>query len=317
MSLNNIKYDFVINEAPQAQEEQIRGEEPVITIEEATATPAPAPRSRRRWLRRVLWGIGTLVAIVALYAGHRAWDYYYNIGVPVSVSPSENVAKLQQKSVQPGSAARRGVQLSQDSVLGVALNFYDVSGLSATLTLDEPDTTDVSVMLYSRSADHTPTGAFIGSLVIDGKQLSSGTERLGYCGMAGGRVVIGIGRSERVRDYCEEQGGSFFRQFLLLSDGVVPARFFLHGKVERRALGRMADDRLFYIETRHRETLWDFADALREYGFVDAVYITGGTAPSYYRDADGARHLIGDPQQYDPKHAHGTVPWLVFKKGGK
>ena len=48
---------------------------------------------------------------------------------------------------------------------------------------------------------------------------------------------------------------------------------FLHGKVERRAIGRI-DNQLKYIATRHKETLWDFADALREYGFIDAIYFS-------------------------------------------
>ena len=45
--------------------------------------------------------------------------------------------------------------------------------------------------------------------------------------------------------------------------------------VEQQAIGRI-DDQLYFIATRHKETLWDFADALREYGFIDAIYITGG-----------------------------------------
>ena len=35
----------------------------------------------------------------------------------------------------------------------------------------------------------------------------------------------------------------------------IPAKFQLHGKVERRALARTSDDHLYYIETRHPETL--------------------------------------------------------------
>lgn len=81
---------------------------------------------------------------------------------------------------------------------------------------------------------------------LQGKELRSDVSRLGYCGMANGNIVIGVSRSDRVKDYCEERGGSFFRQFILLSGGVVPSRFYLHGKVERRAIGRMADDHLYY-----------------------------------------------------------------------
>lgn len=54
--------------------------------------------------------------------------------------------------------------------------------------------------------------------------------------MLGSNTVIGISRSEKVRDYVLENGGSFFRQFILVSNGVIPTRFYLRGKVERRAV---------------------------------------------------------------------------------
>ena len=95
----------------------------------------------------------------------------------------------------------------------------------------------------------------------------SDTHRLGYMAMLGNNSVIGISRSEKVKDFVEERGGSFFRQFILVSDGTIPSRFFLHGKVERRAIGRIGDQ-LYFIATRHKETLWDFADALRELLFL-------------------------------------------------
>ncbi|MFW5477146.1 MAG: hypothetical protein ACOCPE_10255 [Segatella copri] len=87
-----------------------------------------------------------------------------------------------------------------------------------------------------RSADHTSTNEYLGSLVMNGKELASDVSRLGYCAMANGNIVLGISRSDKVKDYVEERGGSFFRQFILVSDGVLPAKFQLHGKVELRAL---------------------------------------------------------------------------------
>ena len=103
------------------------------------------------------------------------------------------------------------------------------------------------------------------------------------------------------------------RQFILVSDGAIPSRFFLHGKVESRAIGRIGDQ-LYFIATRHKETLWDFADALREYGFIDAIYITGGTDHCYCRNKAGNRHDIGDTSDYPHTKWKGIVPWLVFKK---
>ena len=130
--------------------------------------------------------------------------------------------------------------------------------------------------------------------------------------MLGGNSVIGISRSEKVKDFVQDRGGSFFRQFILVSDGAIPSRFFLHGKVERRAIGRIGDQ-LYFIATRHKETLWDFADALREYGFIDAIYITGGTDYVFYRNKDGVRHDIGDSADYPHTKWKDVIPWLVFK----
>ena len=202
--------------------------------------------------------------------------------------------------------------MTSDSILGVAMDFYAIHGLKASIEFEEPDTADTSVYLYCRSADHKADSTYIGSLVVNGEERQSDTHRLAYMAMLGGNSVIGISRSEKVKDFVQERGGSFFRQFILVSDGTIPGRFFLHGKVERRAIGRIGDQ-LYYIATRHKETLWDFADALREYGFIDAIYITGGADYVFCRDKNGIRHDIGDAADYPHTKWKDIVPWLVFR----
>lgn len=121
----------------------------------------------------------------------------------------------------------------------------------------------------------------------------------------------------RFDDMCEhmkERDGSYFRQFVLVSNGELPQRFFLHGKVERKALARTADDRLCIIATRHPETLWDFANALREYGYVDAVYLTGGNESGFYRAPDGTAYFTEKAAKYRTDKHHGVAPWLVLRK---
>ena len=254
-----------------------------------------------------LMAVGCVVA--AAFAGYHYWNHYYNIGISVSVTPEQNIAKLQ----QPVRHEAPEVVMTSDSIFGVAMDFYEIHGLKASIEFQEPDTADTSVYLYCRSADHKADSTYIGSLVADGKEYQSDTHRLGYMAMLGGNSVIGISRSEKVKDYVQERGGSFFRQFILVSDGTIPARFYLHGKVERRAIGRIGDQ-LYFIATRHKETLWDFADALREYGFIDAIYITGGADYVFYRSKDGVRHDIGDPADYPHEKWKGIIPWLVFRK---
>ena len=291
-------------------------EVPIIIIERDEQPQAKesvvkviAPSKKQKWLKRFLTLIAVGCLMIAVLAGYYFWNYYYNIGISVSVTPDQNIEKLQ----RPATQEKPEVVMTSDSILGVAMDFYAIHGLKASIEFEEPDTADTSVYLYCRSADHKADKTYIGSLVADGKEYQSDTHRLGYMAMLGNNSVIGISRSEKVKDYVQEHGGSFFRQFILVSDGAIPSRFFLHGKVERRAIGRI-DERLYYIATRHKETLWDFADALREYGFIDAIYITGGADYVFYRGNDGVRHDIGDPSEYPHSKWKGITPWLVFRR---
>ena len=291
-------------------------EVPIIIIErdeqpqsKEIVTKVVAPSKKQKWLKRFLAFAAVGCMIVAAIAGYYFWNYYYNIGVSVSVSPEQNIENLK----NPVKKETPEVVMTSDSILGVAMDFYAIHGLKASIEFEEPDTADTSVFLYSRCADHTADGRYLGSLVADGEEYQSDQTRLGYMAMADGNMVIGISRSEKVKDYVLEHGGSFFRQFILVSNGMIPSRFFLHGKVERRAIGRI-DNQLYYIATRHKETLWDFADALREYGFVDAIYITGGNGYVFYRDKEGIRHDIGDFADYPHEKWKEIIPWLVFRK---
>ena len=290
-------------------------EVPIIIIErdeqpqpQEVVTKAVAPSRKQKWLKRFLALVAIGCLMVAILAGYYFWNYNYNIGVSVSVTPEQNIEKLQ----KPAKQETPEVVMTSDSILGVAMDFYAINGLKASIQFEEPDTADTSVYLYCRSVDHKADSTYIGTLVVNGEERQSDTHRLGYMAMLGGNSVIGISRSEKVKDYVQEHGGSFFRQFILVSNGDIPGRFFLHGKVERRAIGRI-DDQLYFIATRHKETLWDFADALREYGFIDAIYITGGADYVFYRDKDGIRHNIGDSTDYPHKKWKGIIPWLVFK----
>ena len=308
---------IVIDETDESPVEQHDTETPVISIEsdeeEETSQPSSSHR-HSKWPVAVVSILLTAAICMMAAFGYRYYRRYINIGVPVSVTSKENIGKLELPSVDEMPE----VVKSSDSILGVAINMYQLIGLQAEITFTEPAVDDTDVYLYSRCCDQTSydpeTNRYLGSLVQNGKELQSDNSRLGYCAMANDNIVIGIARDEKVKDYCIEQKGSFFRQFILVSDGVLPGRFYLHGKVERRALARMGK-KLFYVESKGKETMWDFADALREYGFIDAIYITGGTDYCFYRTADGTAHDIGDKHKHPDGHkGKGIVPWVVFKK---
>ena len=169
------------------------GEAPIITIEhynvedERQLPPAVKKRSAlQTWSLRLLWFVSAAVLLVGLYAATRLYNYYYNLGVSISVSPTDNLRKLDHMRMENGPSE---VLLKRDSVLGVALDIYEWHNVKAELTLAEPDTADHNVLLYTRTADYTATGEYIGSLVVDGEEKQRDVSRLGYCALKNGHAV--------------------------------------------------------------------------------------------------------------------------------
>lgn len=312
---NQEKPVIIISDKPEPSDSLPEGETPTIIIERENDKEIlqTVQKPRKRWAWFV---VGALVAALICAAALGAYKYYrtyINIGIPVSCTCEQNIEKLQQPI---DTRIKPEVVMTSDSVLGVKLNFYELRGLKAEVSFIEPSPDDKSVYLYSRCADFDKNNEVMGSLVEQGKAIKNDVTRLGYCAMANDNVVIGVARSEDVKDYVIKQGGSFFRQFILVSNFNLPTKFHLHGKVERRAIGRLVGDHagLYYIESVYPETMYDFADALREYGFIDAIYITGGKAFSYYRTLDGKSHQIGYDRVFKRSKYRTQVPYVVFKK---
>lgn len=308
------KPKFIIEDNDNNAASQEILEEPIITIEsgeDIKNTPSTTTSRLQKWGRGIIWFVATIILVLSCYCAIRLYNYYYNIGVSVSLSPKDNIKKLD--SMQTPKEAST-VVLKTDSVLGVALDIYELHNVRAELSFQEPDTADHRVLLYTRTADYTSTGKYIGSLVIDGEEKQSDVSRLGYCAIEKGNMVIGISRFDDMREHMIERDGSYFRQFVLVSNGELPQRFSLHGKVERKAIARTADDRICVIATRHPETLWDFADALREYGYVDAIYLTGGNESGFYRAPDGTAYFTDKAAKYRTNKHHGVAPWLVLRE---
>lgn len=292
-------------------------DEPIITIEsvddvEQESPPTPEKKRTRwhKWSVGILWFVATVALVTVCYKAISLYIYYYGIGVSISVSPKDNIKKLDNMKVHSGASE---VVVKTDSVLGVALKIYELHNVKAELSLAEPDTADHSVLMYTRTADYTVTGKYLGSLVIDGEEKQADVSRLGYCAIEGGNMVIGVSRFDDMREHMIERDGSYFRQFVLVSNGELPRKFYLHGKVERKALARTTDDHLCIVETAHPETLWDFADALREYGYVDAIYLTGGNECGFYRAPNGTAHFTGNAAMYRTDKHHGVAPWLILR----
>ena len=89
--------------------------------------------------------------------------------------------------------------MSSDSILGVALNFYELRGLTGEISLEEPSENYKDVYFYSMCSDFTSydlaTNQYIGSLVMNGKGNAERREPSGLLRHGKRNVVIGIARN--------------------------------------------------------------------------------------------------------------------------
>lgn len=226
-----------------------------------------------------------------------------------------NISALSQ-SYSPTST---GTEMREDSILGVIMDIYSLDCLRASLEWQFPDTADYSLVMFMRSADYHPDGRSLGPVVVDGvgSAKKATDSRDGYVAISpSGKTVIGISSDDDIEKWTRQNKGDFFRQMVLLDDGELPRDFILRGKVERGAIASTVDGKLYYIVTRNKESMYDFADAMREYGFVDAIYMTGGNAYSFYRDTDGHSHTNSATLDKIRKYESNPLlqPLLVFRR---
>lgn len=289
-------------------------EESKEVVSSRNMSPPPANKSKlTRWQKTALAVIVALVLAICALAGLAYYDAHrwaVSFEYPLSRSSEQIIHDLNAnaqlltayRNQTTGSSptvqsSKFKVQSALDSIDGVTMRFFDLNGLKASIARTMPADSDSTVMLITQAWDYYYDNSkqyhYLGDFVDNGKQLASGTGKAGFVAITHNGWQMGIGQNDSIKDYVISQGGSMFRQFALVSSGQICLKqFALKGKVHRRALARKPGSvTAYYVETVHKESLYDFAEALADYGFIDAIYLTGadGTEPCY-RDATGTMH---------------------------
>jgi hypothetical protein len=259
--------------------------------------------------------LGVLVLLIGgIYVGKRdayrlRWAVHFDY--PVSRSSAEMIAELSNQAIDTTAS---GVTMAVDSINNVPFKLYQLHNLKVDFAIQAPADSDSTLCLAVHAWDYNFNDdkeyRHLGDYVYRGKDIALGNGRAGFVAVVGNRWLMGISPEDSVKDYVVAHGGSMFRQFALVSAGQICVKqFVLKGKVTRAALARMKGTNDYYfVETIHKESLYDFAEALADYGFIDAIYLTGGSnEDTFYRDLNGDIH--GKPNWKDK-------PWnlLLFKK---
>ena len=208
---------------------------------------------------------------------------------------------------EPEPEMTSGVEYTAEEVNDVYMYLFRLIDMSAEMTLDISEYKDSTECMIVQAADiRKDNGKFVGDFVLNGKKLSSGKRKKGYCAIVDGEVNIGVSEDDEVMNRCIAQGGSFFRQFPLVVDGVMQ-KSTVKGKSIRRALAKKGEQ-LYIVETEGRESMHDFAEALQDLGITNAISLLGGEA-SYM-------HWLQEGELYE-NYDLGKVTnrnFLVFKR---
>lgn len=255
----------------------------------------------RRWKIAAIFFATVLLALCTFFIGKHI---YYNNQFSRSRPDSEVLSQLATEM-----SGKAGVTMTLDEAMGVKMKIYTLEGLKAHFADTVPDYSDSTIFLITRSSDYRIKNGekqIIGDFIKEGVCLSESPWRAGFMVIKDGNAQIGISRSKKIRKEMIENKGSMFRQMALVSAGTrCDKQFILKGKVMRCAYARDIEGNLYFIETVEPETLYGFADALIEYGFIDAIYVTGGSQPDlFYRQPDGTLH-----GQYIDDKPHELIVW--------
>lgn len=150
------------------------------------------------------------------------------------------------------------------------------------------------VVFSTMAADvRADNGKIVGAFVLNGEPLAWGKSKKGYCAIIDGQITIGMADNSPLFEEATECGGHFFRQYPIVSNGVMVENA-PRGKSIRKALCEREGE-IFVAMTTTPESFHDFAQALADFGVRNAIYLVGSTSYGYWRDADGVKHAIYTP----------------------
>ena len=159
------------------------------------------------------------------------------------------------------------------------------------------DYSDTTVVYAAQAADvRADNGGIVGAFVLKGEPLAWGLSKKGYCASINGVVSVGVAGNSPLFEQATEQGGYFFRQYPLVSDGVIVENEPKGKSIRRGICDRRGE--IFMVETGSAESFHDFSQALVDLGVDQAVYLVGSSAYGWAVNESGDVYEFGDRNYY-------------------
>ena len=171
----------------------------------------------------------------------------------------------------------------RDTINDIPLDIYIPHNAVPELMVGVPDIHDKTIILTTQAADvRADNGKIVGAFVVNGKPLSWGLSKKGYCGIIDGELTVGVADNSPLFEEATEKGGYFFRQYPLVDNGVLVENE-PKGKSIRKALCERNGE-IMIVMTQTPESFHDFAQALVDMKIDNAIYTVGSNSYGYFRD---------------------------------
>lgn len=215
---------------------------------------------------------------------------------------------------QPDSLVPGYTEIKDTLINDIPIKIFIPHNAELSLHIGKMDKEDKSVIYAAQAADvRADNGGIVGAFVLNGEPKAWGLSKKGFCASINGKVTIGMAENSPLFEKATEEGGYFFRQYPLVSNGQAIDNE-PKGKSVRRAICDRQGE-IFMVETGSTESFHDFAQALADLGVNQAVYLVGSSAYGWAVDEAGTIHEFGEDNYYTGRRKMPkNTSYIVWKR---
>ena len=245
-------------------------------------------KSRSRWYIYVIAAAvclaGGLVFLLTRGAEEKPVADNAVVFDPMPMEPEYSVEEeIKPLGTYPEGETKGYTEHLRDTINDIPLDIYIPHNAVPELMIGVPDIHDKSIVMATQAADvRADNGKIVGAFVVQGKPLSWGLSKKGFCGIIDGKLTVGVADNSPLFEEATEKGGYFFRQYPLVDNGVLVENE-PKGKSIRKALCDRNGE-IMIVMTQSIESFHDFAQALVDMKVDNAIYTVGSTSYGYFRD---------------------------------
>lgn len=201
-------------------------------------------------------------------------------------------------------------QIKESSINDIPFRIIMPVNAVPELHIGELKNNDSTIILAMQAADiRKDNGQIVGACVNKGEVVSKGLAKKGYVAIIAGKINIGVSEHSPLFEEAIEKNGDFFRQYPIVSKGMIVENNLKNLSIRRAICERSGD--IFIAETKIPVSFHDFSQMLVDFQVNDAVYLVGSQyACGFSRDENDFLSTWGESQFSKAKN----ISYLVWRK---